>query len=130
KFMEKIAMGHVQFHGVDTDSQRSTRGVDELALDLHERRCADGSRRRLMFELRDRGGCQRNPAALVDLDQLAAFPGYARRSLTSGMGELDRFRHRWRVRARDRQTLAQRLLARVVVKAKATERDATGRRHR
>src|SRR5437660_4997792 len=127
--MKKIAVRHVQFERADSDAQRTTRGIDKLALDVCKCRRVDRLRRWLVFELRDRRGRQRNPAALIDLNQLAAFPWHLRRSFASGVRELDRDRHRRRVRARDGETFAQCLLARVVVKTEAAEGNATDRRY-
>ncbi len=120
----------MQLERIDADVRRTTRRSDEFVPDLFEAGNVERGRWRLGRQLRNRRGCHGRPSALGKGNELTAFPWYLRRALPARMRQLDGHRYRRRVRARDRQTFGQGLLARVVVKSEAAMGNAADRGYR
>ena len=117
--MEQVSVGTMQLERIDADARRTTGRSDEFLLDLLEAENIERSRWRLGRQLRNRRGCHGRPSALGKRNELTAFPWYLRRALPARVRQLDGHRYRRRVRARDRQTFVQGVLARVVVESEA-----------
>ena len=120
----------MQLDRVQPEARGAACGIDELALDLGETCHVERSRRRFVGELGNRRGCDGRPPALIGGNQLSALPRHLRRALPARVRQLDRHRHRRRIRPHDRQTLADGLFAGIVVKTQASVRDAADRRNR
>src|SRR6202171_2152729 len=120
----------MQLERIDADARRTTRRSDKFMPDLFEAGNVERGRWRLGRQLRNRRGGHGGPSALGKWNELAAFPGYLRRALPARMRQLNGHRHRRRVRARNRQTFGQGVLARVVVKSEAAMGNAADRGYR
>src|SRR3977135_716447 len=112
--MEQVSVGAMQLELLDADARPTTCRSDEFMPDLFEAGNVERGRWRLGRQLRNRRGSHGRPSALGKRNELTAFPGYLRRTLPARMRQLNGHRHRRRVRARDRQTFVQGVLARVV----------------
>ena len=93
-WVQQVAVGGVDFDGVDTEPLRPLGGADEGAEHAVEAGLIERLRGRLIGLKRDGRGRHGRPAAFTGRHQAAALPGHVVGGLAASMGELDGDRHR------------------------------------
>jgi hypothetical protein len=122
--VQQVAVGAVQFDGVDADAFGALRGGGKGIAQLGDLVQRQRGGRGFGGQVRQGRGGHGLPAALLGREQLAAAPGRRAGSLASGVAELQAHRHGRRQLACALQVLAHGGLGFVVPQAQAVGGDA------
>jgi len=90
--MQQIAVGAVQFEGIEAQPLGALRGRHECIAHALKPQRIERERRQFAVLVRHHGGSFGLPAAVREGDLLAAIPWRMARSLAAGVGELHRHR--------------------------------------
>ncbi len=121
--MQQIAVREMQLDGVEAEPHRALGGIGEGGAYARHILFGHGARRMPARSERQRRGRDRLPGILSRRQRLGAFPWTLRRSLASGMGELDGELCRSDVPAM-RDDAIERLLAGIGIEPEAAVGDA------